>query len=69
MDVLGWLNGPFSGLKPKLAQNLTFLDWQIDFLGGPKAFLELECVTNNGMISEISIPLCVTNVQSLTMKY
>ena len=35
---------PFSGLKPKLAQNLTFLDWQIDsidFLGGPKAFLEL----------------------------
>ena len=32
------------GRKPKLAQNLTFLDWQIDgadFLGGPKAFLEL----------------------------
>ena len=31
--------------------------------------LRLECVTNNGMILEISIPLCVTNVQSLTMKY
>ena len=44
MGVLGWLNGPFSGRKPKLAQNLTFLDWQIDsidFFGGPKAFLEL----------------------------
>ena len=44
MGVLGWLNGPFSGRKPKLAQNLTFLDYQIDgvdFLGGPKAFLEL----------------------------
>ena len=30
--------------KPKLAQNLTFLDCQIDsvdFFGGPKAFLEL----------------------------
>ena len=34
----------FSGRKPKLAQNLTFLDCQIDsvdFLVGPKAFLEL----------------------------
>ena len=40
MGVLGWLNGR----KPKLAKNLTFLDYQIDgvnFLGGPKAFLEL----------------------------
>ena len=44
MGVLGWLNGPFSGRKPKLAQNLTFLDYQIDgvdFFGGSKAFLEL----------------------------
>ena len=44
MGVLGWLNGPFSGRKPKLAQNLTFLAYGIDgvnFLGGPKAFLEL----------------------------
>ena len=44
MGVLGWLNGPFSGRKPKLAQNLMFLDYQIDgvnFLGGPKAFSEL----------------------------
>ena len=44
MGFLGWLNGPFSGRKPKLAQNLMFLDCQIDgvdFLGGPKAFLVL----------------------------
>ena len=44
MGVLGWLNGPFSGRKPKLAQNLTFLNYQmdgVDFFGGPKAFLEL----------------------------
>ena len=44
MGVLGWLNGPFSGCKPKLAQNLTFLAYGIDgvnILGGPKAFLEL----------------------------
>ena len=44
MGVLGWLNGPFSGHKPKLAQNLTFLAYRIDgvnFLGGSKAFLEL----------------------------
>ena len=44
MGVLGWLNGPFSGHKPKLAQNLTFLAYgidSVDFLGGPKAFLEL----------------------------
>ena len=27
----------------------------------------IECVTNNGMISEISIPLCVTNAQWATM--
>ena len=40
----GWLNGPFSGRKPKLAQNLTFLAYGIDgvnFLGGPQAFSEL----------------------------
>ena len=44
MGVLGWLNGSFSGRKPKLTQNLTFLDYQIDgvdFFGGLKAFLEL----------------------------
>ena len=44
MGVLGWLNGPISGHKPKLAQNLKFLAYgidDVDFLGGPKAFLEL----------------------------
>ena len=41
-----------------------------DFLAYDRIiFFCLECVTNNGMISEISIPLCVTNVQSIIVMY